>query len=78
MANEITQTGAGNLAFQDIHDSAFTIFIGQSFEYKSKVRELERLRQLFARTPETEGAERLQLSGECAGIFACDRIIACV
>jgi tetratricopeptide (TPR) repeat protein len=59
---KITQTGSGNLAFADINDSEFNIFIGKSYQYNELLEQLAAQEKLLSLTPETEEAERLTIS----------------
>lgn len=60
--NTISQIGAANLAFADIHDSAFNIFIGKNHQYRELVDQLGLLETLLSRTPAEEGKERIAIS----------------
>jgi len=60
--NQINQTGSGNVAISDVHDSEISIVIGKSYQYNELVEQLKTNERLFARTPETETQERLQIS----------------
>ncbi len=60
--NQITQTGAGNIAFTDITGSEFNIFIGKSFQYQELIDQLKSQEKLLFRTPEDEKEERLEIS----------------
>ena len=64
MSNEINQPGSFNIALQDIKDSTVQItqLLGRSTQYQDMLDQLEILEKLFARTPETEADERLELS----------------
>jgi hypothetical protein len=64
MSNEIKQDGTGNLALQDIHDSNFQIFIGKTYEFNELDSQLKTQQKLFARTPEDEQQERLEISAK--------------
>ncbi|MCU1266979.1 MAG: Tetratricopeptide 1 repeat-containing protein [Acidobacteria bacterium] len=59
---KIIQTGSGNLAFADIHDSEFNIFIGKSYQYQDLLEQLRTQEKLLSLTPDTEEAERLAIS----------------
>ena len=59
---KINQTGSGNLAFADIHDSEFNIFIGKNYQYNELLDQLRTQEKLLTLTPETEEAERLGIS----------------
>jgi tetratricopeptide (TPR) repeat protein len=59
---KINQTGSGNLAFADIHDSEFNIFIGKNYQYNELLDQLRTQEKLLSLTPETEEAERLEIS----------------
>lgn len=60
--NKINQTGSGNVAISDVHDSEISIVIGKSYQYHELIDQLETTEKLFARTPETETQERLDIS----------------
>jgi tetratricopeptide (TPR) repeat protein len=60
--NKINQTGSGNVAISDIHDSEITIVIGKNPQYNELLDQLSTQEKLFARTPETEKQERLEIS----------------
>lgn len=60
--NKINQTGSGNVAISDIHDSQINIVIGKSYQYNELLDLLKTQEKLFARTPETESQERLEIS----------------
>jgi tetratricopeptide (TPR) repeat protein len=60
--NKIIQTGTSNIAFTDIHDSEFTIFIGKSHDYNELIEQLAAFEKLFSLTPEDKSDERLALS----------------
>lgn len=59
--NGINQTGTGNLAFSDIHDSEINIVIGKSYQYNELIDQLKTQERLFSRTPEDETEERLEI-----------------
>jgi tetratricopeptide (TPR) repeat protein len=59
---KIDQTGSGNLAFADIHDSEFNIFIGKNYQYNELLDQLRTQEKLLSLTPETEEEERLAIS----------------
>jgi tetratricopeptide (TPR) repeat protein len=58
----ITQTGSGNLAFADINDSEFNIFIGKSYQYNELLEQLRTQEKLLLLTPESDEAERIAIS----------------
>jgi tetratricopeptide (TPR) repeat protein len=60
--NKINQAGSGNVAISDIHNSEISIVIGKSYQYNELVDQLTTQEKLFARTPETETQERLEIS----------------
>lgn len=49
--NKINQTGSGNVAISDIHDSEISIVIGKSPQYNELNDQLRTQEKLFARTP---------------------------
>ena len=60
--NKINQTGSGNVAISDVHDSEISIVIGKSPQYNELIDQLRTQEKLFARTPEAETQERLEIS----------------
>lgn len=64
--NLINQAGTGNLAFADIHDSAFNIFLGKSTQYKELIDQLTVIEKLLSRTPECNVEERTEISQKIA------------
>ena len=60
--NKINQTGSGNVAISDVHDSEISIVIGKSPQYNELIDQLRTEEKLFARTPEAETQERLEIS----------------
>ncbi len=60
--NKIDQTGSGNIALSDIHDSEINIIIGKSPEYNELLEKLATQKKLLSRTPEEETEERLEIS----------------
>ncbi|HEY0765922.1 MAG TPA: tetratricopeptide repeat protein [Pyrinomonadaceae bacterium] len=63
---KIIQTGSGNLAFTDVTDSEFNIFIGKNYQYNELLEQLRTQEKLLSLTPETEEAERLAISQKIA------------
>jgi tetratricopeptide (TPR) repeat protein len=60
--NKINKTGSGNVAISDVHDSEISIVIGKSPQYNELIDQLRTQEKLFARTPEAETQERLEIS----------------
>ncbi|HXQ37361.1 MAG TPA: hypothetical protein VN843_25350, partial [Anaerolineales bacterium] len=60
--NKINQTGSGNVAISDVHDSEISIVIGKSPQYNELIDHLRTQEKLFARTPEAETQEHLEIS----------------
>lgn len=52
------------MAFQDIHDSNFTLFIGKSYDYNELLEQLRLLEEHFALIPEDNTEKRLATSAK--------------
>ena len=72
MTNELNQSGSFNNAFQGVDNSPINItqILGKSLEYKDLMNQLQTQQRLFARTPEDETQERLEISQEIARLTA--------
>ncbi|HEX8735280.1 MAG TPA: tetratricopeptide repeat protein [Pyrinomonadaceae bacterium] len=65
MSNEITLTGFGGIALQDIGPKIqITQILGRSYEYNEMLDQLKTLEEFFALTPEDNTEKRLQLSAK--------------
>ncbi len=72
MTNELSQHGIGIIGLQNIHNSNVNVtqILGKSLEYKDLMNRLQTQQKLFARTPEEETQERLEISQEIARLTA--------
>ena len=68
MTNDLTQHGTGNIGVQNVANSTVNItqILANSYDYKNLTNQLEINTKLFARTPEDETQERLEISQNIA------------